>query len=189
MEFLNRNKIKSILLILIMKVMFLSSLAFMQKVDGDDLSELNSEFKQAEQKSPLRNRITTALALENHIFLIDPAADTQTQTFEAEFILLNKSGSAIELDMISSCGEDKPVQFKLKNSNEETLWEYIVVNPLLGCPAFLEEFTLQNNESIRHSVEVPLVINGETLQSGEYLLEAFLDGRPQFGAFANIMIE
>ncbi len=112
------------------------------------------------------------LALEKYRFFIESDLDMADErlSFKAEFILLNRSGVDIDFDLIAHCGEEKPVQFILRNSEEVVLWKYIFLNPLVGCPDFLDEFTLPDNDVLRHGIDVPLVIEDEVLKPGEYTL-------------------
>jgi len=110
-------------------------------------------------------------------------------SFSAVFSLTNKSGEDIAFDLISHCGEEKPVQFILRNAEDEILWQYIVINPLMACPDYLENKVLPNNGTFHHGAAVPLVIDGDFLEPGEYSLEAFVDGYPCYGAYAPFRVD
>lgn len=138
-------------------------------------------------------RVSCTLSLARYQFWINMVpgignADGR-DSFSAVFSLTNKSGEDIAFDLISHCGEEKPVQFILRNAEDEILWQYIVINPLMACPDYLENKVLPNNGTFHHGAAVPLVIDGDFLEPGEYSLEAFVDGYPCYGAYAPFRVD
>ncbi len=184
MDFLKKIFGLKILLcsIFISVVIFQADATQLHGLSGD----INATTNLGKTRSTVKAHINCALTLEHYRFSFTALSQ---ESFKAALTLFNKSGTDIELEMISHCGEDKPIQVILRNQNDEILWEYIHLDPLIGCPDFGEKFTLKNNRSLRHTVNVPLIIDRAPLIPGEYKLEAFIDGRPKFGAFAPLQIE
>ncbi len=162
-------------------------------VSGDGNADARSLFSKNGEERLFRKSISCMLVVENHEFNVSGISENneleERVSFRAEFLLINRTGSAIDLELISHCGEEKPVQFVLRNEESDILWQYIFIDPLLGCPDFLEVMTLPNKRSLRYSAEIPLVIDGELLEPGEYSLEALIDGSPFFRAIAPILIK
>jgi hypothetical protein len=69
------------------------------------------------------------------------------------------------------------------------VWQYIVIDPRMACPDYLKSRVLPNNEKFHHRAAVPLVIDGEVLEPGDYSLEAFVDGYPRYGAYAPFRVD
>jgi len=162
-------------------------------VSGDGHADARNLFSKNSEERLFRKSISCMLVVENHEFNVSGISGNneleERVSFRAEFLLINRTGSAIDLELISHCGEEKPVQFVLRNEESDILWQYIFIDPLLGCPDFLEVMTLPNKRSLRYSAEIPLVIDGELLEPGEYSLESLIDGSPLFRAIAPIRIE
>ncbi len=149
----------------------------------------SSSFELLKLKKLREERIISSISMERYKIDIENIEIDDRVSFKAEYVLVNRSNSAIEFELISLCGEDKPVQFILRDSEENILWQYIFIGPLAACPALLEEFTLMEGDALRHGIDVPLKIDERFLESGDYCLEAFIDGNPKFGAFAPFKIE
>ena len=162
-------------------------------VSGEGNADARNLFLKNSEERLFRKSISCMLVVENYEFNVSGISGNneleERKSFSAEFLLVNRTGSAIDLELISHCGEEKPVQFILRNEESDILWQYIFVDPLVGCPDFLEVMTLPNKRSLRYSAEIPLVIDGDLLEPGEYSLEALIDGRPLFKAIAPIHIE
>jgi len=138
-------------------------------------------------------QVSCTLALPGYQIWIDMMPgfgnEDRRDHFSAVFSLVNTSGSDIPFDLISHCGEDKPVQFILRNAEDEILWQYIVIDPRMACPDYLESRVLPNNGEFLHRAAIPLVIDGEFLEPGTYSLEAFVDGYPRYGAYAPFRVD
>jgi len=138
-------------------------------------------------------RVSCTLALPRYEFWINMMPGTgnadRKDHFSAVFSLANKSGSGIAFDLISHCGEDKPVQFILRNAEDEILWHYIVIDPRMACPDYQERRVLPHDGRFQYRAAIPLLIGGEFLEPGEYSLEAFVDGYPRYGAYAPFRVD
>jgi len=138
-------------------------------------------------------RVSCTLSLSSYQFWIDrmPGLGNEERRghFGAVFSLVNTSGSDIPLELISHCGENKPVQFILRNAENEILWQYVVIDPRMACPDYLESRVLPDNGRFHHRAAIPLIIDGEFLEPGEYSLEAFVDGYPRYGAYAPFRVD
>jgi len=130
--------------------------------------------------------IHAGLSLDGYGIWIDvmpgvPPEQKQTH-MRASFCLINRSGVDVNFELISHCGEKQPIQFVLRDGGDRVLWQYIPVNPYIMCPDYIEPAVLPNNTTFRYPIRVPLVIDGTLLTPGDYVLEAFVDGYPQYGA-------
>ena len=138
-------------------------------------------------------RVSCTLSLPRYEFWINMMPgignEDRRDRFSAVFSLTNKSGTDIAFDLIAHCGEEKPVQFIMRNAENEIVWQYIVIDPRMACPDYLESRVLPNNGKFHHRAAVPLVIDGEVLEPGDYSLEAFVDGYPRYGAYAPFSVD
>jgi len=138
-------------------------------------------------------RVSCTLSLPRYEFWINMMPvignEDRRESVSAVFSLTNKSGTDIAFDLISHCGEEKPVQFIMRNAENEIVWQYIVIDPRMACPDFLESRVLPNNGKFHHRAAVPLVTDGEFLEPGEYSLEAFVGGYPRYGAYAPLRVD
>ncbi len=140
----------------------------------------------------VKPRVSVALSLERYEIWIDrmPGPDPQeTPSLKATLSMRNQSGADIPFELISHCGEDKPVQFLLRDAEDNVLWQHIWIDPLLKCPDYAEYWTFANKGKFLYQVDVPLLVGGEFLKPGEYLLEAFIDGTPRYGAYAPFRVD
>lgn len=147
--------------------------------------------EESAQRAP--SYITSALLLPAYVHYIDmmpgPGAPPEPGSVPALYRLVNRSGTPVTLALISHCGEQKDVQFTLRDAGNQVLWRYIATNDLMGCPDTLVPTELADGGALNAVVDVPLAPNGVTLEAGEYRLEAHVDGEPQYGGYAPLRIE
>jgi len=187
---MTRAVFSSILVLFMGLLLSLSYLAFA----GSEKSPISRSSPWDPSVKPVpRPRVSVTLSLERYVFWVNmmPGVDGQEQrhSFWAAFAIANNSGADIQFELISHCGEDKHIQFILQNVGGQVLWQHIWIDPLMKCPDYFETGVLPNNVKFLHRIEVPLVIEGKFLDPGEYLLKAFVDGYPRYGAYAPFLVD